>query len=62
MAKFLLRSHFLSIHENMTTKQHISHVAIQIVYHFYYGIFHSIPFHLRQTLSILLYRLTCVIQ
>ena len=42
LAKFLLRSHFLSICNNMTVKQHINHGAIQKVYHLHNSIFHSI--------------------
>ena len=41
VAKFLVRSHFLSISNNMTVKQHVNHGAIQKVCHLRNGIFHS---------------------
>ena len=59
VAMFLSRSHFLSICNDMTVKQHINHGAIQKVCHLHNGIFHSI--NLCYTFSILLYHLLCVI-
>ena len=41
MAKSLLRSHFVSICNNMTVKQHINHGAIQKLCYLHNGIFHS---------------------
>ena len=58
VAKFLLRSHFLSVYNNMTIKQQINHGAIQKVCHLHNGIFHYI--NLCHTLTILLYLLSCV--
>ena len=52
-------SHFLSVCNNMTVKQHINHEAIQKVCQFYNGIFHSI--NLCHTFSILLYHLPCCV-
>ena len=40
-AKFLLRSHFLSMYNNMRLKQQINHGVIQKVSHLHNGIFHS---------------------
>ena len=42
MAKFLLKSHFLSICNNMIVKQHINHGAIQKVCHLHNGICPSV--------------------
>ena len=56
MAKFILRSDFLSTYKNMIIKQQVSDVTIQEVCHLHYGIFHFISFYLCHTLSILLYR------
>ena len=39
VAKFYCRSHFLSICNNMTVKQHINHGAIQKVCHLHNGVF-----------------------
>ena len=59
-AKFLLRSRFLSIFDNMTIKQQINHGVIQKVCHLHNGFFHFI--NLCNTLSILIYHLPCVVE
>lgn len=41
VAKFLLRSHFLSIYNNITIKKQINHEAIEKVSHLHNGICHS---------------------
>ena len=50
VAKFLIRSHFLSIYSNVTNKQKINHGAMQKVCHLHNDIFHLI--HQCLTLSV----------
>ena len=58
VAKFLLRSHFLLICNNMAVKQHIKHRALQKVFYLRNSIFHSM--NLCFTLSLLLYPRVCI--
>ena len=59
VTKFLIRSHFLLIKNNMTIKQQLNHGTIQKVGHLHNGIFH--PIHICHTLSILLFHVPYVI-
>ena len=57
--QFLIRTHFISVQDNITIKQQINHGTIQKVCHLHSDIFHLI--YLCHILSVLLYYLPCVI-